>query len=97
MFTTGLKGLDTILQGILPGDNLVWTISDSEEYRKFVLPFARAARQAGKKVTYFRFADHPVLLEEEEGIEIIPLNPHVGFEKFVTEMVDRIEERGNGS
>ena len=97
MYTTGLRGLDTILQGILPGDNVVWTISTVEEYRKFVLPFAQAAGKAGKKVTYFRFADHPLLLEEGKGIETIQLNPHVGFEKFVTEMVDQIEERGNSS
>ncbi|MCX7787021.1 MAG: hypothetical protein N2442_04930, partial [Spirochaetes bacterium] len=62
MYTTGLRRLDTLLQGILPGDNVVWTISNIGEYQKFVLPFAKAAQKVGKKVTYFRFADHPTLL-----------------------------------
>jgi hypothetical protein len=77
MYTTGLTGLDSVLHGIRPGDNLVWAISEVREYRSFVVPFAEAARKQNKKVTYFRFADHPPLLQEGEGIEIIELNPHI--------------------
>lgn len=97
MFTTGLSGLDSVLHGIHPGDNIVWAISEAKEYESFVIPFAEAARKQNKKITYFRFADHPSLLQETGGIEIIELNPQVGFEKFVTEMVDLIEERGANS
>jgi len=77
MYTTGLTGLDSVLHGIHPGDNLVWAISDTKEYKSFVVPFAEAARKQNKKVTYFRFAEHPPLLQETEGIEIIELNPHI--------------------
>jgi len=77
MYTTGLTGLDSVLHGIHPGDNLVWAISEVREYRSFVVPLAEAARNRNKQVTYFRFAEHPPLLQETEGIEIIELNPHI--------------------
>jgi hypothetical protein len=97
MYTTGLPGLDEVLHGILPGDNLVWDIMDAEEYRRFVVPYSEAAVKNGKRIVYFRFADHPSLLPPGNGVEIHELDPDIGFEKFVTEMVDIIDRTAEDS
>ena len=41
--TTGLKGLDTILDGLRLGDNVVWHLDELADYRQFVEPFVRSA------------------------------------------------------
>ena len=92
MHTTGLAGLDSVLHGILPGDNLVWDVENVEEYARFVIPCAEAARRIGKRIVYFRFAEHRPLLPPGDGVDLRELDPSIGFEKFVTEMVDIIEE-----
>lgn len=36
--STGLAGLDEVLDGLRIGDNVVWRVSDLNDYRRFVLP-----------------------------------------------------------
>jgi pyruvate, water dikinase len=81
--TTGLPGLDAVLKGLLPGDNIVWEVNSVEDYRPFVKPYCQAARSAGRTVLYFRFARHEPLLTQEDGVEIHELDPDEGFEKFI--------------
>ena len=45
--STGLVGLDEVLDGLRIGDNVVWRVSDLDDYRRFVLPFIDAAADAG--------------------------------------------------
>jgi len=37
--STGLSGLDEVLDHLRIGDNVVWRVSDLNDYRRFVLPF----------------------------------------------------------
>jgi len=90
-YTTGLSGLDAVLHGLHPGDNLVWDVEDVEEYARFVEPYAAAARAAGLRIVYFRFADHRPLLEEGDGVDLIQLKASRGFEHFVSDLVDAVE------
>jgi hypothetical protein len=55
--STGLAGIDRVLHGIEPGDNIVWEVDTIEEYHELVTPYAAAARAAGRHLIYFRFAD----------------------------------------
>ncbi|GAB1484089.1 hypothetical protein MASR2M78_29060 [Treponema sp.] len=48
-------------------DNLVWDVEEIAEYARFVAPFARSARERGKRIVYFRFAKHEAVLTEEEA------------------------------
>ena len=57
--STGLPGLDAVLQGLIPGDNLVWQVETIEDVLPFVAPYCAHARAHGNQVVYFRFADHP--------------------------------------
>ena len=40
---SGISGLDEALDSIRLGDNVVWQISDLEEFHSFAEPFARQA------------------------------------------------------
>jgi pyruvate,water dikinase len=91
-FTTGLSGLDETLHGLRAGDNVVWDIEDTDEYRRFVLPFVAGARERGKKIVYFRFAEHEELLQADDIVQCIRLDPGRGFEHFVLELVDEVEK-----
>lgn len=92
--TTGLPGLDAVLSGIEPGDNIVWEIDAIEDYQELVAPYAAAAKTAQRRLVYFRFADHQPLLPPQPGIQRHDLDPLEGFEEFVRGVHDVIEEAG---
>ena len=95
--STGLPGLDQVVRGLLPGDNIVWQVDSVEDYLPFVSPYCEDAVRKGKKLVYFRFARHPELVGEESGAEIHRLNPEVGFETFTAEIHKVIERAGRGT
>lgn len=96
-FTTGLPGLDQMLQGLRPGDNVVWQVDTIDDYLPFVRPFWEAARKQGRSLTYFRFARHRELIGPDQGGTVYRLRPEVGFEKYLTEILDIIERNGKGA
>ncbi len=94
-FSTGLPSLDRVLRGLTPGDNVVWQVDSIEDYRAFVQPYVRNALDTGKNFTYFRFARHePLLPLDLEGARVVQLHPEAGFEHFITEVHQAIEEAG---
>src|SRR5512142_2103518 len=95
--TTGLPGLDAVLSGIEPGDNIVWEVDAIGDYQEFVSPYAGAAQAVGRHLVYFRFADHPPLLSPGHGVEQRHLDPARGFETFVREVHAVIEAAGRGT
>ncbi len=95
--TTGLPGLDAVLHGIEPGDNIVWAVDDIADYHELVVPYATAARAANRRLIYFRFAKHPPLLPEHAQAERHDLEPTLGFEAFVRAVHDVIEDAGRGA
>ena len=95
-FTTGLRGLDAMLHGLAPGDNVVLQVGAIEDYPPFVQPYVREAVAAGTRLIYFRFARHAALLSAEPGIEVYELHPEEGFERFINEVVDIVEQAGLG-
>ena len=95
--STGMPGLDRVLQGLLPGDNVVWEVDGIEDYRPVLGPFAAEAGRLKRKLIYFRFARHAPLLNEACGAEIHQLDPQEGFERFLTEILDVIEKAGPGA
>ena len=95
--STGMPGLDRVIQGLLPGDNIVWQVDSVEDYLPFVAPYCEHALRKGKKLVYFRFARHPELVGEDSGAKIHRLNPEVGFETFSAEIHEVIEQEGRGT
>lgn len=95
VFSTGLPGLDGILHGIMPGDNVVWQVESVEDYLPFVKPFRDKVRLSGKKLVYFRFAKHQALLPPDSTVQIHRLRPEDGFEQFITGIHDVIGSLGD--
>jgi hypothetical protein len=95
--TTGLPDLDSLLKGILPGDNIVWQVDSIEDYLAFARPYCEAARKAEHKLIYFRFASHEPILPPDFGAEVHQLFPENGFESFIADIHSVIEAAGHGS
>ncbi|HHN47201.1 MAG TPA: pyruvate, phosphate dikinase [Planctomycetes bacterium] len=94
--STGLTGLDALLTGLLPGDNVVWQVASVDEYVPFTAPYCDNALARGKGLVYFRFARHAPLVEARPGVEIRRLRPEEGFEAFVSDVHRSIERQGRG-
>ncbi len=95
--TTGLPALDRVLEGILPGDNIVWQVDAIAHYKALVAPFAETAVRNGCRLIYFRFADHDALLSEQSGAEIHTFSAQTGFEGFIENIHRVIEDAGRGA
>lgn len=95
--STGMPGLDRLFKGLIPGDNLVWQVERIEDFIPFVEPYGAFARRSGRRLVYFRFAEHPPLLPEGYADAIHPLNTSDGFERFITEIHRVIHEAGRGA
>jgi len=97
MLSTGLNSLDQVIQGVMPGDNIVWQVDSIDDYAIFVEPFCADAVRQGKKLVYFRFARHAQLVADDTGAEIHRLSPELGFETFTAEIHNVIEQKGLGA
>ena len=96
-FSTGIAGLDRILRGILPGDNVVWQIDNIEDYQALVTPYVEAAVKTGQPVVYFHFADHAPLVSGEQHVRVCTFRPADGFEPFIGNVHQAIAEAGRGA
>ena len=95
--STGLPELDQILGGLKLGDNIVWQVDDIEGYQEFVKFYHKYILSQGKKLIYFRFAEHQLLIPRNAKAEIHYLTPQAGFEQFISEIHRIIKENGEGA
>ncbi len=93
---SGIPALDEVIQGLRPGDNVVWQVDSLDDYRYFAQPFADQGLSEGRRVVYLRFAPQPPVLEARPGLEIIEVDPAQGFDAFSRTVHDIIEARGRG-
>ncbi len=94
--TTGLPGLDALLNGLRMGDNVVWRVEDLEDYRAFVGPFVAAALAAERRVVYVRFARHAPLFEPGGAVVVHHLDAYEGFEPFTVGLHTILAQEGTG-
>jgi len=94
---TGLSGLDKILERVLLGDNVVLQVDSIDDYVKFVTPFCQEAERQDRPLIYFRFADHRPVVTEDCRAEIHVLEPNMGFENFISEILKVIDLKGKGA
>ena len=95
--TTGFKGLDDILDGLRIGDNVVWKVDTIEDYQYFVEPYVKQALADRREVVYFRFGQHPPVIEKDLGVETFQLDPREGFEPFACAIHAIATEKGVGT
>lgn len=91
---SGYPQMDEILDYIRLGDNVVWQISELDEFRMFAEPFARQAVKDGRNVIYIRFAQHEPVLKDLSGIKVKEFDPDEGFEAFTVAIHEEITRQG---
>ncbi|MGD0744951.1 MAG: PEP/pyruvate-binding domain-containing protein [Verrucomicrobiota bacterium] len=97
VMSTGMPGLDGVLQGLRPGDNVVWEVDGIQDYLPVIGPLCNEASRLRRKLVYFRFAGHAPLLTEDSAAQIHRLDPQEGFERFLTGILNAIEQAGPGA
>ncbi|TCT22027.1 PEP/pyruvate-binding domain-containing protein [Thiobaca trueperi] len=95
--STGFSGLDTVLDGLRIGDNVVWRVEDIEDYRRFVTPFVAAAAARERSIIYLRFGHHAPLVAPGPHIQIIEIDALRGFEAFTRHVYRLITDHGRGA
>ncbi len=96
--STGLEGLDHMLTGLIPGDNLVYQIDSVEDYQCFVEAYWKKAVQQGFECIYFRFSAHPPLIDSNQpGVRTVTLDPSEGCEMFISAIHREIDRAGSGA
>ena len=91
---SGYPGVDEVFDYIRMGDNVVWQVSDLEEYRLFAEAFARQALEDGRNLIYMHYARHESLFSPKPGLKVFEFDPMQGFEPFTVEIYNRITEEG---
>jgi hypothetical protein len=92
--STGWSGLDTIIDHLRRGDNVVWQVDSIDDYQRLVTPFVNHALSRGERVVYMRFARHVDLVSPRENLKIYELKTENGFESFSSEVHSIITREG---
>jgi hypothetical protein len=92
--STGVDGLDEILNYLQTGDNVVMQVDNINDYKAFVIPYVKTALDTQKRVVYMRFSHHAPLLDTTEQITVYKLNANAGFESFSTQVHNIIRQEG---
>ena len=69
---SGIPGLDEALDNIRLGDNVVWNVTNLNEFAYFVEPYVKQAKEDNRNLIYIRFANHEPLIEmSDEDLELL--------------------------
>ncbi len=96
-FSTGLPGMDHMLQRLVQGDNVVLKVGAIDDYIPFATAFCQQCLRDDLQIIYFRFARHREIIVKTAGVERHTLHPELGFERFITEILDVITNAGRGA
>lgn len=92
--STGLPGLDQVVDHLRLGDNVVWKVDSILDYRRMVDAYVAQARADGRRLVYVRFGAHEPLLPQSPDVTVYHLDPTRGFEAFAAEMHDVAAREG---
>lgn len=91
---SGIPEMDTAIDNIRLGDNVVWRVSNLSEFRLFVKPYVEQAIKDGRNIIYFRFASHEPLINEYPEVKIVKIRLSHKFETFTVAIHNIIEKEG---
>ena len=91
---SGIPEMDTALDNIRLGDNVVWRVSDLGEFRLFMEPYVEQAIRDKRNIIYFRFASHEPFFTDKPGVKIVEIPLSHRFENFTVEIHNVIEKEG---
>ena len=79
---SGIPEMDKAFDNIRLGDNVVWRVSDLQQFRLFMEPYVEQAIKDGRDIIYFRFASHDPLIEERPEVKTVPIALSHRFETY---------------
>jgi hypothetical protein len=91
---SGIPEMDTAFDNIRLGDNVVWRVSDLEQFKLFMVPYVEQAIKDKRNIIYFRFASHEPLLEDRPEIKTVNIPLSHRFETFTVDIHYVIEKEG---
>ncbi len=92
--STGLSGLDQIIDKLRLGDNVVWKVDSVSDYKKLADPYVSQSLADNRKVIYVRFGIHEPLLDETLPVKFYQVKPEEGFENFTAQVFKLIRREG---
>ncbi len=92
--STGLPGFDQVIDNLRLGDNVVWQVDSTSDYKKMVDPFVNQAVADCMRLVYVRFGDHDPLLSEDSDILTYRVDASKGFENFATQVHNIVKNEG---
>ena len=92
--SSGIPELDTALDNIRLGDNVVFRVSSLDEFHLFLDPYVKQSIQDHRKLIYVRFASHPPLVEDQPGVRTVQVELSHRFETFTVAIHRIIEKEG---
>jgi transcriptional regulator with XRE-family HTH domain len=72
--TSGITGIDTLLGGLIPGDNVVWASDDPALFGVVEAAFVRSATARKLPCVYVTASRRPSLVEREVGDDVVVLD-----------------------
>ena len=91
---SGIPEMDTALDNIRLGDNVVWRVSKLSEFRLFMEPYIEQAIKDKRNIIYFRFASHEPLIADRPEVKTIEVPLSHRFETFTVDIHNIIEREG---
>ena len=90
----GIEEMDEALDNIRLGDNVVFRVSDLNEFRYFCEPYIKQAIADRRNIIYLRFASHEPLVEDCPEVKRINVTLSHRFENFTVDIHNIIEKEG---
>ena len=91
---SGIPEMDTAFDNIRLGDNVVWRVSDLDQFKLFMEPYVEQAVKDKRNIIYFRFASHEPLIEDRPEVKTVEIPLSHRFETFTVDIHNVIEKEG---
>lgn len=91
---SGIPDMDVALDNIRLGDNVVFRVTELDEFKVFVKPYVEQAIADKRNLIYVHFASHEPLVEEQTGVKVVNIELSHRFETFTVEIHNLIEREG---
>ncbi|MCR5586645.1 MAG: PEP/pyruvate-binding domain-containing protein [Lachnospiraceae bacterium] len=91
---SGILEMDEAFDNIRLGDNVVWRVSNLDEFKLFMEPYMDQAKKDKRNIIYFRFASHEELVPECPEVKRVEVKLSHRFETFTINIHNVIEEEG---